>query len=47
VAGSLELGNQLFLEFKTAVIRGKSYAHQKTLVLPPLKARGKNGFRWD
>jgi hypothetical protein len=41
VASRLELGNKLFLEFKTSVIRGKSYAHGKTLVFPRPKTRGK------
>jgi len=28
MAGGLELGNEFFLEFKSAVIGGKSYAHK-------------------
>lgn len=39
--GSLKLGYQLFLKFEATVICCKSYAHEKTLVSPSPKARGK------
>jgi hypothetical protein len=41
MTGSLKLGYQLFLEFEATVICCKSYAHEKTLVSPSPKARGK------
>ena len=42
---SLKLGYQLFLEFEATVICCKSYAHEKTLVSPSPKARGKPWIR--
>ena len=44
VTGGLELGDQLFFQFKSAVIGCKSYAHWETLVFHPGKARGKNSL---
>jgi hypothetical protein len=37
-----QLGDELLLEFKTAVICCKSYAHAFTLFCPETKARGKH-----
>ena len=44
VTGGLELGDQLFFQFKSAVIGCKSYAHGGTLVFHQSKARGKNSL---
>jgi len=40
MAGSLELGNEFFLEFESAVIGGKSYAHGSNSSFAPDENKG-------
>ena len=46
VAGGLQFGNQLLLEFKAAMVRGKSYAHGVQSSFPRPQDKGE-GFRLE